>query len=163
MGGNVTSVGWQVTLCDPMWHVSSRSGEAGLTANCYIRILIRRLYPSSRQPNGIWLVHPLSHSSPLCPTDRHADHATCAVIARIFALVHAMRPYSDHLYLQNSDNSKNEDRRKRTENESESKTTWENWRKHVDYTTTLWVKKLDTILLSVTSPNLNQFSKFVHS
>jgi len=26
-GGNVTSVGWQVTLCDPMWHVSSRSGE----------------------------------------------------------------------------------------------------------------------------------------
>jgi len=24
-GGNVTSAGWQVTLCDPMWHVSSRS------------------------------------------------------------------------------------------------------------------------------------------
>jgi len=38
-GGKVTSVGWQVTLCDPIWHVSSRSGEAGLTANCYIRIL----------------------------------------------------------------------------------------------------------------------------
>jgi len=27
-GGNVTSVGWQVTLRDPMRHVSSRSGEA---------------------------------------------------------------------------------------------------------------------------------------
>ena len=27
--GNVTSAGWQVTLCDPIWHVSSRSGEAG--------------------------------------------------------------------------------------------------------------------------------------
>jgi len=27
-GGNVTSVGWQVTLCDPIWHVSPRSGEA---------------------------------------------------------------------------------------------------------------------------------------
>jgi len=27
-GGNVTSAGWQVTLCDPVWHVSSRSGEA---------------------------------------------------------------------------------------------------------------------------------------
>jgi len=27
-GGNVTSSGWQVTLCDPMWHVSSRRGEA---------------------------------------------------------------------------------------------------------------------------------------
>ena len=28
-GGNVTSVGWQVALCDPIWHVSSRSGVAG--------------------------------------------------------------------------------------------------------------------------------------
>jgi len=27
-GGNVTSAGWQVTLCDPIRHVSSRSGEA---------------------------------------------------------------------------------------------------------------------------------------
>jgi len=24
----VTSAGWQVTLCDPIWHVSSCSGEA---------------------------------------------------------------------------------------------------------------------------------------
>ena len=30
-GGNVTSAGWQVTLCDPVWHASSRSGEA----SCY--------------------------------------------------------------------------------------------------------------------------------
>ena len=29
-GGNVTSAGWQVTLCDPIWHVSSRSGVAVL-------------------------------------------------------------------------------------------------------------------------------------
>ena len=29
-GGIVTSAGWQVTPCDPMWHVSSRSGEAVL-------------------------------------------------------------------------------------------------------------------------------------
>jgi len=27
---SVTSAGWQVTLCDPMWHVSSRSGVATL-------------------------------------------------------------------------------------------------------------------------------------
>jgi len=27
-GGNVTSAGWQVTLRDPIWHASSRSGEA---------------------------------------------------------------------------------------------------------------------------------------
>ena len=29
-GGNVTSAGWQVTLCDPVWHVISRSGVATL-------------------------------------------------------------------------------------------------------------------------------------
>ena len=29
-GGNVTSAGWQVILCDPTWHVSSRSGVATL-------------------------------------------------------------------------------------------------------------------------------------
>jgi len=28
--GTVTSAGWQVTLCDPIWHVSSRSGVATL-------------------------------------------------------------------------------------------------------------------------------------
>jgi len=28
-GGNVTSAEWQVTLCEPIWHVSSRSGVAG--------------------------------------------------------------------------------------------------------------------------------------
>ena len=27
-GGNVTSAGWQLTLCDPTWHVSSCTGEA---------------------------------------------------------------------------------------------------------------------------------------
>jgi len=28
--GIVTSAGCQVILCDPIWHVSSRSGEAGV-------------------------------------------------------------------------------------------------------------------------------------
>ena len=27
-GRNVTSAWWQVTLCDPIWHACSRSGEA---------------------------------------------------------------------------------------------------------------------------------------
>ena len=36
-GGNFTSAGWQVILCDPIWHVSSRSSEA--FANCYMRLL----------------------------------------------------------------------------------------------------------------------------
>jgi len=34
--GNVTSAGWQVTLCDAMWHVSSRSGEAILRTAIYL-------------------------------------------------------------------------------------------------------------------------------
>jgi len=38
-GGNVTSAGWQVTLCDPILHVSSRSDEACcITA---IRVLLQ--------------------------------------------------------------------------------------------------------------------------
>ena len=28
LGGNVTFAGWQVTPCDPIWHLCSRSGEA---------------------------------------------------------------------------------------------------------------------------------------
>jgi len=35
-GRNVTSAGWQVTLCDHIWHVSSRSGVV-LTAQTAIR------------------------------------------------------------------------------------------------------------------------------
>ena len=35
-GGNATSAGWQVTLCDPMWHVSSRSSEACCELLCSI-------------------------------------------------------------------------------------------------------------------------------
>jgi len=31
-GGNVTCAGWQIALCDTIWHVRSRSGEAGLLA-----------------------------------------------------------------------------------------------------------------------------------
>ena len=43
-GGNVTSAGWQVTLCDPMWHVSSRSGVATLrTAIHLLLTYLRRL------------------------------------------------------------------------------------------------------------------------
>jgi len=33
-GGKVTSAGWQVTLCDPIWFVISRSVEVKFT-NCY--------------------------------------------------------------------------------------------------------------------------------
>ena len=45
-GGNVTSAGWQVTLCDPMWHVSSRSGVATLRTAIPL-LFIYLLFPPS--------------------------------------------------------------------------------------------------------------------
>ena len=38
-GGSVTSAGWQVTLCDPMWHVSSRSGVATLRTAIHLLLM----------------------------------------------------------------------------------------------------------------------------
>jgi len=38
-GGNVTSAGWQVTLCDAMWHVSSRSGVATLRTAIHLLLV----------------------------------------------------------------------------------------------------------------------------
>ena len=35
-GVNVTSAGWQVPLCDPVWHVSSRSGVATLRTSIHL-------------------------------------------------------------------------------------------------------------------------------
>jgi len=46
MYGNVTSAGWQVTLCDPMWHVSSRSGVA--TLRTAIQLLLTYLLTYSQ-------------------------------------------------------------------------------------------------------------------
>ena len=34
----MTSVGWQVTLCDPIWHVNSRSGVATLRTAIHLLI-----------------------------------------------------------------------------------------------------------------------------
>ena len=43
-GWNVTSAGWQVTLCDPIWHVNSSSGVATsvseLLYSCYFTLYI---------------------------------------------------------------------------------------------------------------------------
>jgi len=39
-GGNVTSAGWQVTLCDPVWHVSSRSGVATLRTAIHLLLVV---------------------------------------------------------------------------------------------------------------------------
>jgi len=35
--GKVTAAGWQVTLCDSIWHVISRSGVVISITNCYTR------------------------------------------------------------------------------------------------------------------------------
>ena len=45
-GGNVTSAGWQVTLCDPMWHVSSRSGVATLRTAIHLLLTYLRVTTS---------------------------------------------------------------------------------------------------------------------
>ena len=39
-GGKVTNAGWQVTLCDLIWHVISRSGVVISITNCYIRFTL---------------------------------------------------------------------------------------------------------------------------
>ena len=39
-GGNVTSAEWQVTLCDHVWHVSSRSSEACARTTILLFILL---------------------------------------------------------------------------------------------------------------------------
>jgi len=38
--GKVTAAGWQVTLCDPLWHVISRSGMVISITNCYTLTLL---------------------------------------------------------------------------------------------------------------------------
>jgi len=39
-GGKVTSAGWQVTLCDLIWHVISRSGVLISITKCYIQFTL---------------------------------------------------------------------------------------------------------------------------
>ena len=48
-GGNVTSAGWQVTLCDPMWHVSSRSGVATLRTDLHLLLTYLFTYDKARR------------------------------------------------------------------------------------------------------------------
>ena len=50
-GWNVTSAGWQVTLCDPIWHVSSSSGEACCELLYPVTLLLTTyLIPTPPQP-----------------------------------------------------------------------------------------------------------------
>jgi len=75
-GGNVISAGWQVTLCDPLWHASRCSGVCGnaamYIADCYIRIPRRLCTDTETSILPMWQVcqqnkisgkspHPRSH------------------------------------------------------------------------------------------------------
>ena len=51
-GEKVTSAGWQVTLCDLIWHVISRSGVVISITNCYIRFTLLLLLQTDRRTDG---------------------------------------------------------------------------------------------------------------
>ena len=57
-GGKVTSAGWQVTLCDLIWHVISRSGVVISITNCCIWFTVlyfTLLYsPLRNRSQGLW-------------------------------------------------------------------------------------------------------------
>ena len=56
-GWNVTSAGWQVTLCDPIWHVSSSSGVATSVSEllypCYLTYLLYFTYVASTEATRV--------------------------------------------------------------------------------------------------------------
>jgi len=60
-GGNVTSAGWQETLCDPMWHASSRSGVA--TLRTAIHLLLTSFSLSVLSPSPV-IAPPMFHPFP---------------------------------------------------------------------------------------------------
>ena len=52
-GWNATSVGWQVTLCDLVRHVSSRSGEAGCILLCPVTLPQPRIRKQPSQTSAL--------------------------------------------------------------------------------------------------------------
>jgi len=53
-GVKVTAAGWQVTLCDPIWHVISRSGVVTSITNCYIRFILLYSAVKNNPPMSEW-------------------------------------------------------------------------------------------------------------
>ena len=88
-GGNVTSAGWQVTLCDPMWHVSSRSSVA--TLRTAIHLLLTYLLAvscSSKIQIGFTFLVP---AYPGSPGQRAVKRVcvcvcVCVIMIQIFSL-----------------------------------------------------------------------------
>jgi len=69
--GNVTSAGWQVTLCDPMWHVSSSNGVA--TLRTAIHLLLTYLLTSVPESSTLTTRLP-SHPGSLTFTTALLNH-----------------------------------------------------------------------------------------
>ena len=64
LGGKVIAARWQVTLCDPIWHVISRSGVVILVTNCYIRVYFDFDFDhSSASHYGIYIDSSYAHQS----------------------------------------------------------------------------------------------------
>ena len=59
-GGNVVSAGWQVTLCDPIRHVSSRSGAVLVAYKLLYASLPFTLYPRTMIPIMLHVCYTIS-------------------------------------------------------------------------------------------------------
>jgi len=70
-GGNVTSAGWQVTLCDPIWYVSSRSGDGRPACKLLYAPLTLTLLLLKVCNRGVVCV-----DSAACRTQRTVSHST---------------------------------------------------------------------------------------
>ena len=66
-GGNVTSAVWQVTLCDPVWHVSSRSGVATLRTVIYLLLYLLTMH----------CVHVMRPNNKSNVNDSNIQYVTC--------------------------------------------------------------------------------------
>jgi len=55
-GGNVTSAGWQVTLCDTTWHVSSSSGVATVRTAIHLLLISQVIGCEDRLRNDLYCV-----------------------------------------------------------------------------------------------------------
>jgi len=74
-GGNVTYAGWQVTLCDPIWHASSRSG-AVLVAQTAIRFFTFFYSPKTSSQTASWLSQRFPHNTRSLPINWPTDKLT---------------------------------------------------------------------------------------
>jgi len=96
--GNVTSAGWQVTLFDPMWHVSSRSGVATLRTAIHLLLTYLLTYLRSHHSHNIIVNGAYSKLNYRCIATAHrhrfslaADSSAGALSSRSIAI------QADHL------------------------------------------------------------------